>query len=109
MITWPAIVKYSGDAELAYVENQATWDADAHLHGYRYEKTDVLIDSNGQVYALSNAANGSMQPEPAGKFASLEEVVEMVRAHVSQMGSCCVSKFSATSIREAVCAVSAFD
>ena len=108
-IVWPAIIKYAGQAELAYVQDQAQWDADAHLHGSRYEKTDVLIDSNGEIYMLSNAVNGSVRPESTGKFTELEEVIEMVRAHASQMGSCCISKFSALSIREAVCAVRAFD
>jgi hypothetical protein len=109
LITWPAIIKYAGQAELAYVKDQAEWDADAHLYGFRYEKADVLIASNGEIYTLSNAANGSMRPAPTGKFASLEEVIEMVRAHASQMDSCCVAKFSASSIQEAVCAVSALD
>ena len=110
MITWPAIIKYSGEAELTYVESQAEWNADAHLHGFRYEKADVLIDSNGEIYALSNVVvNDSVRPEPTGKLASLEKVIEMVRAHASQMGSCCVSKFSASSIQEAVYAVSALD
>ena len=106
-LVWPAIIKYAGQAELAYVKNQVEWDADAHLHGFRYEKADVLIDSNGEIYTLSNAVNGSVMPESTGKFAELEEVIEIVRAHAAQMGSCCVSKFSALSIREAVCAVSA--
>jgi hypothetical protein len=109
LITWPAIIKYIGQAELAYVQDQAEWDADVHLHGFRYEKADVLIDSQGEIYALLNAVNGLVRPEPMGEFARLEEVIEMVRAHASQLGSCCVSKFYASSIHEAVCAVSTLD
>jgi hypothetical protein len=109
LITWPAIIKYSGDAELAYIGTQAEWDADAHLHGFRVEQTDVLIDSNGEIYALSTVVNGTVLPEPTGKLASLEQVVELVRAHASQLGSCCVAKFSASSVREALRSVSALD
>jgi hypothetical protein len=109
LITWPAIIKYAGQAELAYVQDQAEWNADVHLHGFRYEMTDVLIDSKGEIYALLNAVNGPVRPEPMGRFARLEEVIEMVRAHAAQMGSCCVSKFYASSIQEAVSAVSALD
>lgn len=105
-ITWPAIIKYSGQAELAYVKDQAEWDADVHLHGFRYEKADVLIDSVGEIYALPNAVNGSVRPESTREFARLDEVIEMVRAHAAQMGSCCVSKFYASTIHDAVCAVS---
>jgi len=106
LITWPAIIKYIGQAELAYVQDQAEWDADVHLHAFRYEKADVLIDSQGEIYALLNAVNGSVRPEPMGEFARLEEIIEMVREHASQLSSCCVSKFYASSIHEAVCAVS---
>ena len=69
-IVWPAIIKYAGQAELAYVKNQVEWDADEHLHGFRYEKADVLIDSNGEIYTLSNAVNSSVMPESTGKSQS---------------------------------------
>jgi hypothetical protein len=108
-IAWPAIIKYAGQAELAYVKDQTEWDADEHLHGFGYEKTDVLIDSNGEIYTLSHVMNGSVRPKPAGEVVLLEEVIEMVRAHAAQMGACCVSKFYASSIYEAVCAVSILD
>jgi hypothetical protein len=108
-IAWPAIIKYAGQAELAYVKDQAAWDADALLYGFRNEKADVLIDSNGEIYTLSNVMNGSVRPEPACEVVLLEEVIEMVRAHAAQMGACCVSKFYASSIYEAVCAVSILD
>ena len=109
LITWPAIIKYAGEAELAYVKDQAAWEADAHLHGFRYEKADMLIDVCGEIYSLSNVANGSVRPEPTGKFTQLEEVIELVRAHAAQQGSCCVAKFYAASIREAIGAVSTLD
>lgn len=108
-IAWPAIVKYAGQAELAYVNDQTEWDADVHRHGLRYEKDDMFIDSKGEIYTLSNALNGSVRPTPTGKHALLAEVIEMVRAHAAQMGTCCVSKFYASSIYEAVCAVSVLD
>lgn len=108
-IAWPAIIKYAGQTELAYVKDQTEWDADAHLHGFRYEKADVLIDSNGEIYALPSALTGSVSPTATGKHALLAEVIEMVRAHAAQIGACCVSKFYASSIYEAVYAVSVLD
>ena len=109
LIAWPAIIKYSGDAELAFVDSQSAWDADRHLHGARYEKSDALIDSKGEIYALLNHAKSHVQPEPTGKFASLDEVLELVRAHAAQSGACCVAKFSASSVEEAVRSVGAAD
>jgi hypothetical protein len=105
LIIWPAIIKYTGVDELVYVENLSTWDADKHLSSFRYEATDKLIDSSGRVYALQNTVNGAVMPEPTGNSASLDEVIGMVRAHASQMGTCCTAKFFAASIQEAVDAV----
>lgn len=106
-IAWPAIIQYTVQAELVYIRNQAEWDADRHLHGFRHGKADILIDSDGAVYRLTDARNGSTMPESTGKTASLQQIIEMVRAHASQTGSCCVAKFSVASIREAIAAVNA--
>lgn len=108
-VAWPAIVKYAGAAELTYVASQTIWDADAHLHGARYEQGDVLIDSNGGIYAFLNGPKHLATPIATGQSARLEEVLDMVRAHAAQAGACCVAKFYAASIREAIEAVHILD
>lgn len=108
-IDWPAIIRYAGQAELAFVADQAAWNSDPDLHGARYEPDDVLIDSGGAIHSLPSFAQGLPQPVSTGRQAALEEVIELVRAHAAQAGACCVAKFHAASIREAVRAVGDFD
>lgn len=104
MILWPAVLKYDGDAELAFIGSQAEWETDAALHRFWFKATDVLIDSAGLCYSLSEQSSGLTIPKPKDVI-SLDAIIDLVRAHASQSGACCVSKFSAASIREAILAV----
>jgi predicted NAD/FAD-binding protein len=105
-ITWPAMLRLTGEAELAYLHDQADWDM--HAHGSHYLATDVLIDAAGAIYTLERGTDGNIRPQATGKSAALDEVVDAVRGHAAQLGSCCVAKFSASSIPEAIAAVRSF-
>jgi hypothetical protein len=105
-ITWPAMLRLTGEAELAYLHDPADWER--HVHGSNYLATDVLIDASGAIYTLERGTDGNLRPQATEKSATLDEIVDAVRAHAAQMGSCCVAKFSATSIPEAIAAVRSF-
>ncbi len=100
MIVWPAIVKYAGSDELAYVASEQDWTGDPHLSRYRYETGDKLIDSGGRVYRLPYRG-GRTIAKPAGEVTT-EAVVDLVRAHAAQTGSCCIAKFGAVTVAEAI-------
>jgi hypothetical protein len=104
-IVWPALLRLSGEAELQVVHDAMQWSSDPHLHGAHYLPSDTLIDAEGRVYALDCKTEGRVSPVFTGEKASLETVVTAVQAHAAQMGSCCVAKFSVSSIREAIDAV----
>lgn len=101
-INWPAILKYKGENELAYVSSRSDWDSDADLHALAYEIDDQLIDSQGFVYSLSCRKNNRVVPEQTNRCLSLPEVSELIKKHLSEQGSCCVSSFFAPSIKEAI-------
>lgn len=105
MIAWPAIVHYRGDAALAYVENQAAWDAALHPHGARICPGDRLIDANGHIHALFPGKHGTTEIAPSDATATLEEVIALIRAHAAQEGACCVAKFHALTFAEAIAAL----
>jgi hypothetical protein len=105
-IIWPAIIHYHGQAELGFVFDQQSWENDQHLQVARYHASDELIDSVGRIYRLVNQVNAPVSIEPIGKITPLQDVVEMVRRHASVSGTCCVAKFSATSIQEAISSLS---
>jgi hypothetical protein len=109
---WPAIIKYAGEAELGFFSSQSAWDdVGLHVSGHQasYQALDVLIDSSGEIYSIANKINGLVEPAPSGRTATLHELIEMVRAHASVLGSCCVSKFYAASIPEAILMVNSIE
>jgi len=100
-IIWPAILKYKGENELAYISGQSDWDSDADLHVFAYETDDQLIDSQGFIYSLNSRKNNLVVPEQTNRSLPLPDVCELIKAHLSEQGSCCVSKLFASSIEEA--------
>jgi hypothetical protein len=104
-VAWPALLRLTGEAELLVVHDQAQWEGDPHLQLAHYLPTDALIDADGKIHSLQREANGRVVPQPTRHTATLAEVITAVQAHAAQAGSCCVAKFSAASIREAIMAV----
>lgn len=102
MVNWPAIIKHSDDPELIFVSNQSDWENNVDLHFFKYEATDYLIDSSGNIYNLREKNSSYVTPEPRGDSLSLNEILGLVKAHAAQQGSCCVAKLYAPSILEAL-------
>lgn len=104
-VVWPALLRLTGEAELLVVHDAHGWNSDPHLHAAHYLPSDMLLDAEGRLYTLERQADGRIHPAATGATASLEEVIATVQAHAAQMGACCVAKFSAATIREAIAAV----
>lgn len=104
-VNWPAVLQYRGDNELVFIAGQSQWDGDTELSGGQYDVDDRLIDSTGRVFKLSEGTSDFIAVE---QELFLDEVVDLVRLHMSEVGLCCVAKFSAASIAEAIMMVSTF-
>ena len=102
MINWPCIVKHSDDPELLYISSQAVWENVERHHGIEFSESDHLIDSSGNVFALTNSTNNYVSPEANGDSMSLVEILGLVKAHAAQIGSCCVAKLYAPTISDAL-------
>lgn len=100
-MNWPCIIKYAGDAELVYVTDQTQWDEDVDLHQVIYGQSDILIDSSGEIYSLETFDGQRVEPRPLGETMTLQAVIDLVRNHAAQQGSCCVAKLYATTLEEA--------
>lgn len=109
MIKWPAIIKYQGDNELTYISSGSEWETDQDLHAAVYEADDRLIDSDGVLFSLDERANRLVVPKSVEACFELEEMVDLIRAHFSSIGECCVSKFSISSIAEGITTVGQFE
>ncbi len=108
-LLWPGVIKHSSDAELTYVCDQATWDNDADLHHFDFDVSDYLIDSTGRLFSLTRREGKLVKPEPSGRSMTLHDILDIVRAHAAQKGSCCIAKIYAPSIEEAFKIVASLD
>lgn len=97
-IQWPAILHFDGQPELAYIHHLAAWQAAADLQHHVYHVHDRLIDADGAVYQLTQRTQDQVNPVPTGEHLSLDEVLELVRAHLAREGRACIAKFYAPSI-----------
>jgi len=110
LISWPAILHYPGQDELEYIASANAWENDQQLHTLSFQTAGRLIDSHGRVFNLPDmeyqpGGNGfapSPSQEAATETTTLEEVIELVRAHAAQSASCCIAKISAPSIAAAI-------
>lgn len=102
MITWPALLKLTGDDELLFVESQHAWESDADLHSAAYQPEDILIDSSGAIFDLYPRKASSSELVASPKGISLESAIELIKLHQSQLGACCAAKLYFPSIADAV-------
>ena len=102
MINWPAVIKFDGDDELAYVGSDDEWMRDAQTHLYNHKGDDYLIDSNGRIFSLDHAHDGDISPEDSGSRISLEDFIKLVRIHASNSHRCCIEKINFRNIEEGI-------
>ncbi len=100
LIQWPAIIKLHADDELIFVPGAVQFAGDVAHQLTHLQAQDRLIDSSGAVYHISNRS--ALELIPVGVILSLDEVEDLLRLHLSSNGTCCVSKFYAPSIHEAI-------
>lgn len=106
MINWPALLHCHQDAELLYVEDIQAFES-IRTSG-EMNNFDQLIDSHGQIFNPCNSHQNSNAQTPSNTL-SLEDILELVKAHAAQAGSCCVAKLYAPSIAAAIVMVNAID
>ena len=102
MITWPAIIKFHGDDELAYVASESQWNNDADLSAYAYDDNDALIDNHGLIYQLKLTENGIVQPLDTKNIISLYQLIKLVQSHAALQGEWCIEKIVFKRITEGI-------
>lgn len=101
MITWPVIIKHDGEDELIYLNSLHDWQNDEEMLLYIFTERDVLIDSLGKVFSLPQLQL-DIHCEQYLAVASVENVLELLRAHAALLGECCIAKMHTTSVAEAI-------
>ena len=97
-VNWPAMIHCDGDDELTFVADWQSWLADKDLCSSYYGQADHLIDSDGQVFSLTDQFDGVIKPLALGKTKTIAEVADLLRRHFSVSGACCISKIQPDSI-----------
>ena len=105
MVEWPALIKLQGDDELLFFASQQAWtNSDEAQHGF-FTDDDRLIDSQGDVFRFLLTPERRVGLHKTGEYVSKDELIALVKAHMSLIKACCVSKFYADTVSEAILAV----
>jgi len=99
-IQWPVLVKYANYEELGYIADASGWESEVGPRGTYLNTADILMDSTGVSYFISDAGEGEKALALMQKSIDLDEALGWVRAHASLQGHCCVAKLYASSIQE---------
>lgn len=89
MVNWPAVIKYSGEDELLFIESGSHWISDDDLTVYPYHYDDVLLDSNGELFSIDNRLF-----VPLKKTLPINEFELWIKNHMVILNQCCSSKLS---------------
>lgn len=93
-VNWPAILVLAGDAELTYFADYLAWSEDPDLNAMLFAEGDKLIDVTGQAIPLNEPGTQVNKMQISKVYVSVDELVEHIRAHQSQLGDCCVAKIT---------------
>lgn len=105
MIEWPAVIKLQGDDELIFIASQQAWESSDERQQAFFSDDDCLVDSQGKVYRFSLAPNQSVMLRATDEYLDTEQLILLVKAHMSLIKACCVAKFYAENVAEAILAV----
>lgn len=97
MIQFPAILKLSGQDELFYVSDKASFTQHYQLQQPYLLPDDLLIDNTGQAYSLQPFFLDACINKAIREF-SLPELTTLVQAHFFASAQTCVTKIQAADI-----------
>jgi hypothetical protein len=100
LVNFPAVIKLHADDELMLITNKFEFENDQNLSNMYFQPQDILIDKRGHVFNLHKAERLTLLK--TDDILSLDEVIMLVKLHLSNHGACCISKFSAESIEDAL-------
>jgi hypothetical protein len=100
LVNFPAVIKLHADDELMLIANKFAFENDHNLTNMYFQPQDILIDSRGHVFNIQKAER--LYLLKADDILPLDEIIKLVKLHLSNHGACCISKFSADSIEDAL-------
>jgi len=99
LVHFPAVIKLHADDELLLIANSSDFENNQNLKNTYFQPQDMLIDKLGHVFTLHKTEQLTLLA--TSELIPLDEVIKLIQLHLSNHGTCCVSKFSAHSIEDA--------
>jgi hypothetical protein len=102
-IQWPAIIKNESHCELVYLKNAQSLAQFIESAYLPMTKKDYLIDSTGHQFTIEQVQ--SALTFILIKTCDIEFLNELLKAHFSDAGQCCITKLYVTNYQDAIEAV----
>jgi hypothetical protein len=99
-VNFPAVIKLHADDELILIANELEFKNNQNLRNTYLQPQDILIDNSGHIFNIHNTEQLALSK--TDDVMQLNEVIKLVQLHLSNNGTCCISKFSAHSIQDAL-------
>lgn len=100
LVNFPAIIKLHLDNELILMTTMSDFEHNIDITHMHFQPDDKLIDKYGRIFKIDNTAQLTLTA--TSDFMPIGLVIELIQLHFSNDGACCVSKFSAQTIEEAL-------
>lgn len=100
-VFWPALLKIESDEHLLYCSDRETLTSEIASLILPISKEDFIVDSLGQQFYFKS--DGELLHGDS-KY-SLTELTQLIKAHLSALNHCCVTKLRFNNFQQAVAAV----
>lgn len=91
LVNFPAVIKLHADDELMLIANELEFKNNQNLRNMYLQPQDILIDNSGHVFNIYNTQQLTLSR--TDYIMRLDEVIKLVQLHLSNHGTCCISKF----------------
>lgn len=99
-IQWPAMLKHENHHALDYINDAVSFNEFIDNHYLPLTDNDYLIDSIGHQFIVTKT-------QPVLTFERIKTcemacLNELLKAHLTDIGQCCISKFQVTNYKDAI-------
>ena len=102
-VFWPALLKIESDEHLLYYSDRETLTSEIASLILPISQEDFIVDSLGQQFYFKNG--GELRSSDTRY--SLAELTQLIKAHLSALNHCCVTKLRFNNFQQAIAAVAA--
>ena len=100
-VLWPVLICYENDPEMDLILSDEEWNNREDIRQLNFQPGDKVIDVTGQVFKPVTDQNSPGSLKKTQEKMKLEDLLGLIKAHMSESGACCVAKLYAPGYKEA--------